>query len=121
MKQVNRLVEIRGIDQEKREVEFIISSETVDRHGTVFLLDGWDLENYERNPQVFFNHNSSSPDPDDSIALSVVYKEEGKLIGRAAFEEEGENTKADKVWKKINKGIIDKSFKTIICCTPVSC
>jgi len=106
MKKITRKAEIRGINSEDRTAEFIISNETVDRHGTVFKMDGWDLSVYERNPIVCYNHNSSGDNPDTIIGTSRVYQEGNNLIGEVRFEDEGDNPLADKVWKKINKGIL---------------
>lgn len=106
MKEINRLVELRGVNQEDRTAEFIISTESIDRHGTVFKLDGWELEAYNRNPIVCYNHEANSSNPDTIIGTSVVYKEGNSLIGKVTFEDEGDNEIADKVWKKINKGTL---------------
>jgi len=103
---ITRTAEIRGIDNEARTAEFIISSESIDRHGTVFKLDGWDLENYQRNPIVCYNHNSNGDNPDTIIGTSEVYKDGANLIGRVTFEAEGDNPLADKVWKKVNKNLL---------------
>lgn len=106
MEKINRLVEIRGIDSEARTAEFVISTESIDRHGTVFKMDGWDLSHYRKNPIVAYNHDTSGSNPDSIIGTSKVFKEDNKLIGRVTFEQEGDNPIADKVWNKINKGII---------------
>lgn len=103
---ITRQAEIRAVNQEDRTAEFIISTETIDRHGTVFKLDGWDLETYNRNPIVCYNHQSSGSNPDTIIGLSEVYKDGSALVGRVKFEDEGDNEIADKVWKKINKGTL---------------
>lgn len=105
MEKIERLVEIRAVDTEKRQAEFVISTESIDRHGTVFKMDGWELEAYRKNPIVSFNHSIGSEDPDMVIGLSEVFKEDNQLIGRATFEDEGDNEVADKVWTKIVKGI----------------
>lgn len=106
---ITRQAEIRGINQEERTAEFIISSETIDRHGTVFKLDGWDLKTYNRNPIVCYNHRSSGDNPDTIIGTSEVYRDGNLLIGKVRFEDEGDNALADKVWKKVNKGILKMS------------
>ena len=59
MNKIERIAEVRGINAEKRTAEFVISTESIDRHGTVFKLAGWDLENYNRNPIVAYNHVTS--------------------------------------------------------------
>lgn len=106
MKEITRQATLRGINNEDRTAEFIISSETIDRHGTVFTLDGWELERYAQNPIVAYNHRTNDADPDTIVGLSEVYREGDKLIGKVRFEEEGDNPLADKVWRKINKGIL---------------
>ena len=103
---INRLVELRGLDKEKRQAEFIISTESIDRHGTVFLMDGWELDAYNRNPIVGYNHRVSSDNPDTIIGTSEVYKEDNALVGRVTFEPEGENDIADKVWNKLQNGTL---------------
>lgn len=103
---ITRQAEIRAVNQEDRTAEFIISTESIDRHGTVFKLDGWELEGYNRNPIVCYNHQSGGDNPDTIIGLSEVYKDGNNLIGRVRFEDEGDNIIADKVWRKINKGTL---------------
>ncbi len=90
MKKIERLAEIRGINSEERTAEFVISTESIDRHGTVFKMDGWELEAYNRNPIVCYNHDTGS-NPDTVIGTSVVYKEGNQLIGKVTFEDEGDN------------------------------
>ncbi len=106
MKEITRAAEIRAIDSDKRTAEFIISNESVDRHGTVFKMDGWDLKTYERNPIVCYNHASGDTNPDTIIGTSRVFVEGSNLIGEVTFEDEGDNKIADRVWKKINKGVL---------------
>ena len=103
-KTITRQAEIRGIDQENRTAEFIISSETVDRHGTVFKMDGWQLDTYNRNPIVAYNHRANDANPDSIIGTSEVFREGDNLIGRVTFEDD--NELAEKVWKKVNKGVL---------------
>lgn len=52
---------IKSIDKEKRQIEFIISTASVDRYGDVVEVNGWDLKNYKANPVVLFGHMSSIP------------------------------------------------------------
>lgn len=105
MKKITRVVtELRGIDTEEKTAEFVISTESIDRHGTVFKMDGWDLSVYERNPIVCYNHDSSGSNPDTIIGTSEVYKDGNSLIGKVRFEEG--NPLAEKICNKIEKGIL---------------
>ena len=101
---INTLAEFRGINEEDRTAEFIISTESVDRHGTVFKLDGWQLDTYRQNPIVAYNHKATSNDPDDIIGTSEVYIDNNQLIGKVRFEEG--NDKADRVFRKVQNGTL---------------
>jgi len=106
MNKIDRLVECRGIDVENRTAQFVISTESVDRHGTVFKLAGWELDNYNRNPIVGYNHVVSGDNPDTIIGTSRVFQDGDALIGEVTFEREGNNPLADKVFNKMNDGIL---------------
>lgn len=93
-------------DDESREIEFVISSEEVDNHNTVFKMSGWDLNYYRKNPIVCYQHRSNSNDPDDIIGTSTIYEHEGKLIGRITFEDAETNPKAEKVLRKVKNGTL---------------
>jgi HK97 family phage major capsid protein/HK97 family phage prohead protease len=41
--------------------EFVMSDESVDRMGDVIEQDGWELDNFQRNPVALFQHNPSFP------------------------------------------------------------
>lgn len=91
---------------EKRQAEFVISTEAVDSYGTVFRLDGWDLSRYNANPVVLFGHRSNDGDPDNVIGVGEVFVEDNKLIGRVTFETEDVNPKAEKIYRKIQAGTL---------------
>jgi phage head maturation protease len=99
---------IRSIDVESRSVEFVISSEAVDSHETVFKAEGWDLARYAKNPIVSYQHDDFSSDPDMIIGTSEVRMEDGQLIARLTLEnlEDDMNEIAEKVWRKIQKGTL---------------
>jgi len=50
--------ELLEVDGEKL---YVASDETVDRHGEVIAIEGWDLENYKKNPVVLWGHDASYP------------------------------------------------------------
>lgn len=93
--------------KETREIDFVISSEMVDRYNTVLKIDNWQLDNYMRNPIVGYQHNVyggdlfNPPDPDDIIGLSEVKKEGNILSARALFETGDINPKAEKIFQKL--------------------
>jgi HK97 family phage prohead protease len=103
---INRTItpEIRAINPESRSIEFVISTESIDSHRTVFKLDGWDLEAYRANPVVSYNHNALGPDPDTIIGTSELRIENGELIAKLDLEEG--NPISDKVLRKLKNGTL---------------
>jgi hypothetical protein len=97
---------------ETRTVQFVISTDKKDRHGTVLNLDGWILDNYNKNPIVGYQHDVygdsflQSPDPDSVIAKGRVFRESNSLIGEVTFEPADINPKAEKIFKKIKFGTL---------------
>lgn len=91
---------------EKRQAEFVISTEAIDSYGTVFRMDGWDLARYNQNPLVLYAHRSHGNDPDDIIGTGEVYRDGDKLIGRVTFETGDVNPKAEKVFRKVQAGTL---------------
>lgn len=91
---------------ENRQVEFVISSEAVDSYDTVFRMDGWDLNDYTRNPIVCYQHRANSDDPDNIIGTSTVRIEGDQLIGTVTFEAADVNPKAEKIFRKVQNGTL---------------
>lgn len=94
----------RAIDTENRTAEFVLSTETEDRHGTVIMMDGWQLENYKNNPIVCHQHRSFSTDPDAIIGTSEIWIENKQLMGRVTFEPADVNPLAEKIFRKVQLG-----------------
>lgn len=93
-------------NKQKRQAEFVISTEAPDSHGTVFKMSGWDLKRYENNPIVFYAHNSASENPDMIIGTSELRIENNQLIGVVTFEDADVNPIAEKVWRKVQAGTL---------------
>lgn len=74
--------DIKIIDDAKRQIDFIISSERVDRMGDVIMVNGWDLKEYKKNPVVLFGHASRVPPIGKALN---VRKEDGVLKATAEF------------------------------------
>lgn len=100
----NTPTEIRKVDENK--YRFVISDETVDRYRTVIKVNGWQLDNYKRNPIVAYNHLAGSGDPDNIIGRGNVWIQDDKLMAEVEFEPKSMNEKADKVRQKIEYGTI---------------
>ncbi|HET8885228.1 MAG TPA: hypothetical protein VFM70_02640 [Salinimicrobium sp.] len=102
-----RYAQVRAgaINEENRTVEFVISTEAVDSYKTVFRLDGWMLDEYNRNPIVCYNHEVFG-DADMIIGTSEVFRDGDALIGRVTFEDAETNPFAEKIFRKIKAGTL---------------
>lgn len=100
-------VSLPGTQTGERRMTFVASDATRDTYGTVLMPDGWDLERFNKNPVIFYQHDQFSYDPDAIIGKGRAYVEDGKLMVDIEFEPEGQNKKADKVWKKLQFGTLN--------------
>ena len=91
---------------EKRQVEFVISSEAVDSYRTVFKMDGWDLSGYNRNPIVCYQHRANSDDPDNIIGTSTLRIDGEELLALVTFESAEINPRAEKIFQKVQSGTL---------------
>jgi len=63
--------EIRAIDERSRTIEFVASTEAVDRYGDVIRVAGWKLDNYRRNPIFLWAHKSGEPPIGKTVGIHV--------------------------------------------------
>ena len=62
--------------EETRTVTFIASTSSVDRHGTVVNQKNWNIEKFNANPIVGYQHNvygGEEPNPDDQLGTAKAY------------------------------------------------
>lgn len=105
--------EIRAFDrkqaEETRTVEFIISDETRDRHGTIIPVRSWNIDSYNKNGIVGYMHDVYGVDvsnPDLILGRGEAFIEDNKLIGRVTFEPADINPLAEKIFKKVLHGTL---------------
>jgi hypothetical protein len=98
--------------KDTRTVEFIISSADRDRHRTVVNMSGWNLDNFNTNPIVGYQHNvygdnMCQPDnPDNVLGPGRAFFEGDKLIGEVTFETKDINPLAEKIFQKVLNGTL---------------
>lgn len=98
--------------EETRTIEFVISTDSKDRHGTVLNQKKWNLKNFNRNGIVGYQHNvhggdmCSGPNPDDVIGIGKAWVEDGQLIGSVKFEPADINPLAEKIFRKVLHGTL---------------
>lgn len=107
--------QVRAIPQnveETRTIEFVISSNTKDRHGTVLPVDKWQLDRFNANGIVGYQHNvyggdlCNAPDPDQVIGKGRAWVEGDQLIGSVEFEPAELNPLAEKIFRKVLFGTL---------------
>lgn len=123
-----RTADVRMSDgdvEETRRIVFQISDDTKDRHGTVMNMDNWDLDSFNRNGIVGFQHDvygggmCKGPDPDSIIGKGRAWIEEETvrdengspvvkkvLMGEVEFEPEDINPLAEKIFRKVLNGTL---------------
>lgn len=97
--------------EETRTIEFIASDETRDSHGTVLPADKWDLERFNNNGIIGYQHNvygdmCGNDDPDRVIGVGKARVEDGKLIVAVTFEPAELNQLAEKIFRKLLHGTL---------------
>lgn len=105
-----------------REITFVIASEATGReHRNKFLYnwDNWNLEKFNSNPIVGYQHNvygdnmCLAPNPDDVIAKATAWSDKFKgsrvIMSKATFEPAELNATAEKVFRKIIFGSLNSS------------
>jgi tRNA-dihydrouridine synthase len=81
----NIIAEVSGEDRDKKQRDYIISSENEDLDGDILISKGCDLELYNKKPFIYYNHITSGPDA-KQIGRSLWVKDTGaKILARAEF------------------------------------
>src|SRR5688572_1317576 len=92
--------------EKTRTVRFTISTNAKDRHKSVLNMKGWQLDNFNRNPIVGYQHNVYGdnmcvpPNPDDVLGPARAWMEDDRLMGEVTFETADINPQAEKVFRK---------------------
>lgn len=92
----------KGTQSKDDPFEFIMSDESVDRMGDVIKADGWELNDFKRNPIALWGHNHAMP-----VGTWENVRVEGKkLIGRLKMAAEGTSAEIDTLRRLIEQRII---------------
>lgn len=98
--------EIRKAEGEERKVTFVASDSTRDSAGTVLNQDGWDLDRFNKNGVIGYQHKvygswADTDNPDNVIGKGRAYVEDGRLMVDVDFEPKEINELAEKVYQKV--------------------
>lgn len=95
--------ELRGINENSRTIEHIITTATPDRDGDIIEADGWDLTEFRENPVVLFGHRHD----EEPIARNIEIKAiENGLQAVTQFPPEGIHERADRLFELNKLGFI---------------
>lgn len=108
MNEIFTRVSKAGTKSGDRRMTFVASDATRDSYGTVLMPEGWELDRFQNNPLIGYQHGLQfSDNPDAVIGKGRAYLEEGRLMVDVELEPEGMNDIADKVWKKLDFGTLN--------------
>jgi HK97 family phage prohead protease len=96
---------VKVLDEKQRIVDFIISTEAIDRMGDRIFVDGWDLSAFKKNPIVLFAHDSNSPPIGRAVSIKRDLKK-SQLKSRAEFMTSDISPFADSIFKMIVGGFL---------------
>jgi HK97 family phage prohead protease len=77
--------EIRSIDEAKRTIDFVSSTESIDRYGDSIKVSGWKLDNYRRNPIFLWAHDHKSPPIGKTLDVHVEQSPVPALVQKVEF------------------------------------
>ena len=80
---------------------FVASSDNVDRMGDIINQSGWELDNFERNPVILFNHDSRSL-PIGKGSVDII---DGQLMIDVEFDEKDDF--ARQIKSKVDGGFLN--------------
>lgn len=102
---------VKGVDLNKRQLSMTGSDETTDRDGDIVMVNGWELNNFLKNPVFLWSHQYSGP---ESVPLARAVKvmrkrSPARLDFVMQFPTEGINPFADMILQLYNEKIINAS------------
>ena len=83
-------------------LDFVLSDETPDRYGDVIAADGWQLDNFKKNPIALFGHSSSFP----IGTWKGLHVKDGGLRGNLQLAPAGTSERIDEIRKLVEAGIL---------------
>ena len=89
---------------DKRELQFTISTDSVDRMGDTIDAKGWELDAYRKNPVVLWAHDNQSLPVGKATKIWI---EDGKLKAIAEFTPEGMAKFNDTIFDMLKGGFLN--------------
>jgi hypothetical protein len=96
-----------SIDDTKRTIEFAASTETADRYGDVIRVDGWQLDNFQKNPVFLWAHRSEDPPIGRIVGAKKDLTNTPTLVETVQFASADVYPFADTVFKLYKSGFMN--------------
>lgn len=97
---------VKGIDFDKRTLSIIGTDQTADRDGDIIVVNGWDFENYAKNPVFLWAHNYSSVPLASAIKIAKK-RSPWRVELTHRFPPEGINPFADMIFQLYMEKVIN--------------
>jgi uncharacterized protein len=98
--------EVRGASDEERTIEFVASSEAVDRYGDIVRVAGWQTKNYMQNPVFLFGHQSGQPPIGKTVKLTKETSPKPALVQKVQFATKDQYPFADQIFQLYKGGFM---------------
>jgi Caudovirus prohead serine protease len=98
---------INTVDDTNRTIEFAASTETPDRYGDVIRVDGWQLDNFQKNPVFLWAHRSEDPPIGRIISATKDMSGTPTLVETVQFASPDVYPFADTVYKLYKAGFMN--------------
>lgn len=96
--------ELKGINKNSRTIDFVISTDAVDRHQDTVSVAGWDFKSYKKNPVVLWAHDGGTPPIGKATS---VRRSDGKLKAKAEFTSEELNPFGFMIFNMFSEGFMN--------------
>lgn len=98
--------QLRGVNRDLRTVDIVASDFSLDSYGTRIDPNGWDLEQFKKNPVICLQHDSYRALPVASALPESIRVENGKLLMTVQFPPQGTSQDADESFNLIAAGVL---------------
>ncbi len=97
-------IEIKSVDEDKREIVAVGSQQKVDRDGDIVKVEGIDFKSYKKNPVVLWSHKHSDPPIGKT---ERVWKDGKNLMFKINYADADTYSFADTIYRLTKGGYIN--------------
>jgi HK97 family phage prohead protease len=98
--------EVRAVNDEARTIDFVASTEAVDRYGDVIRVAGWKFEAYKKNPVFLWAHKSGEPPIGKTVSIHVETSPVPTLVQKVEFADAATYKFADTIFNLYKGGFL---------------